>query len=227
MEAEDQVDPMEVWNAISRRDAIHPGLDRRFENQPIIGITVRQLRRMFERKDEIHAVGFLEKRSRIQLDEHAVIHSNDPALNWYLDNHYIDYVLLVSARIGLHAILPNSETNPGYTFRMLLSQHYKTFKPKFTRLGFDPAGRMLFFGYQGQDNVWLAMAPKAAFVAGSVHDHVNLSGEATTLSTKHYLSIISWLASMLSKRGLGQVWSRDPYLDITSLANLRAHTNIL
>ena len=151
----------------------------------------------------------------------------DPDFVWFADVHYIDFILLVSARLGLHAILPNTASDPGYVWRLQLHQPCNTFRLKFTRLGFDAAHRMLFAGYQGQENVWIAMAPKNTLQTMSVHEPIHGGSTDTRLAHRHYLALLAWFAHLLSSCGIGQVFNRRTYADITSMESLKRTTNIL
>jgi hypothetical protein len=86
---------------------------------------------------------------------------------------------------------------------------------------------MLFIGFQGSDNVWLAMAPRNALRSSSEDVPVSTCSGPTTMEHRHYLMLVAWLAGMMHKKGIYDVYLSTPYPDIESTATLGDSTNIL
>jgi hypothetical protein len=169
--AEDGLDQTFLLSVIDRSNAIHPGIQRHFEKERVHSMPLSSLRKTFLRQDEWRAVNTLTRRARIVLESSDIVDPYDPNLIFYCEDHYLDYLLVVGGRLGLHAIIPNVDSDMNYCFRFSLQEQNKMFRPKFARLGFDPTNRMLFIGYLKEENVWLVMAPMHELRMGSIHDH--------------------------------------------------------
>ncbi|KAG1828591.1 hypothetical protein DFJ58DRAFT_737720 [Suillus subalutaceus] len=76
------------------------------------------------------------------------LHSDDPNLLWKGSKHFLDFILIVSANIGLHA-LPKTLADHNYSLTFNLRLQSRQFHPKFGKLSFDPTGSMMAIG-EGQ-----------------------------------------------------------------------------
>ena len=169
-------------------------------------------------------------RRRVQIDvadEDCVSDTQDPNLLWHCNNYFLDYLLLVSNKVGLHAILPKVNNDSGYNFRLQLNQPYRGFQTKHAKLGFDPKRRMLFIGFLGIENVWLAMVPRQALRHDAPDVPPGTCSGPTQLLTKHYRAVLAWLSHVLDAAGIADVYLRQPYPDISSNIALEADTNLL
>jgi hypothetical protein len=204
------------------------GVARTFERERVFSVKLSTFKGVYERKDTYQAINIMRRRVQVNLDDNlSVMDSRDPSLLWHCNNHFLDYLLLVSNKVGLHAILPRVQNDTGYNFRLQLDQPYRAFQTKHAQLGFDPKGRMLFIGFLGIENVWLALAPRQALRNDSLDVAPGTCTGPTQLSSKHYRIIVAWLAHVLDDRGIQDVYLRKEYPDISSTAALNEETNIL
>ena len=222
MASDDGVEQEQVLRAIELSQSIQHGLERQFERQKIHSLPLATLKTWFDRGESLRVIQNLTQRCRLNI-RRSIKNYDDPNLSWFCNHHFIDYILLVSARMGLHAIIPNTRHQPDYSFKLRLDQPFRTFHAKFAQLGFDPTRRMLYIGTVGNDQVWLAMAPNAL---NDVHDDIAMSGTTTSLETHHYLAIVAWLAFVMSQRGIRNIYSMDDYPVLTK-DHLHHVTNLL
>jgi hypothetical protein len=225
----DAVEGDDILAALLNRGGPH--LDERysFEAQRAHVVSVSKMKSIYERGDEQRAIDLLRKRTSLKWDPCMITDGLDEMLTWEVNNHFIDYLLLVSASIGLHAIIPNKSEDPGYSFNLSLTQPYRPFAQKYATLGFDPAGRMLFVGTVGLDNVYIALAPRRA-LNGSAERVPNGSCSGSThLKQRHYLAVCSFLAWAMKRQKLCNIYSaRNGYPDIVKgPAAFKRETNIL
>src|SRR6202007_637888 len=111
----------------------------------------------------------------------------------------IDYQLTVGKEMGLSALLPNRQGDHGFYFGLDLQKPTKAFKGKHGMLGFDPAGRMLYIGTQGREDVFLAMAPRGFFKRGFATCAPGFATGSGTMSTRHYRQMVMMFAHMLAQ----------------------------
>jgi hypothetical protein len=230
LEAEDGINQDEVLKGVYQYQDMLPGVTRTFETEKVFKVKLHTLRNIFQRKDEFQALNLTRgKRVRIDLDNDSVLESKAPDLLWHCHNYFLDYLLIVSSKIGMHAILPpiRVTSDPQYTFRLQLDQPFRGFPTKFAQLGFDPKGRMLFIGMQNQDNVWLGMMPRHVFRGEGEEIPAGTCSGPTQMKGKHYRAILSWLGHILHRLGIQEVYMRVPYPNIESMAQFKNDTNIL
>jgi hypothetical protein len=127
MQVEDGIEQNDVLVNIFIGGHRQPVTQRSFERETPVKINLQLLRKQYERKQAAAAISLMQRRVRVELDDRSTIDTRDPSLCWHGSNYFIDYMLLVSSSIGLHAILPNVDTDPGYFFRMQLNQPYRAF----------------------------------------------------------------------------------------------------
>jgi hypothetical protein len=154
------------------------------------------------------AMSYLFSRTKIDVDDRLVVKREEDRVLYSTSGHRIDFYLFVPKQRGLHAIIPTITADHSYTFVLTSSQQQRSFKLKHGRLGFDPAGRMLYIGTCNNDEVWLAMAPKTA--ESGVGDHFGPPSGATQLSRPHYRMVLMFLARCMSKLERNSVWLADP-----------------
>jgi hypothetical protein len=201
---------------------------RTFEREKAYDIKLTRFGELYERGHHSQATRLLKKRVRIDLDDDdSVIHSHDPSLLWHCQNFFLDYLLLVSDKIGLHAILPNTRNVPDYTFKMQLDQPYRTFRTKHAALGFDPKGSMLFVGFQNNEHVWIAMAPRANLRRTGDEVPTGTCSGSTRMKTRHYYALLAWIALIMRQKGLKNVFLTEDYPDIDDSFVFKTQTNIL
>jgi hypothetical protein len=227
LQTEDSIQQEDVLSEIFKARQYQTGQGRTFEKEQVFNVKISTLRRSYEKKDSHYAINLMRRRVRVELDARSTADSRDDDLMWHCTNFFLDYLMLVSADIGLHAILPNVQSDPGYNFRLQLNQPYRTFSAKFAKLGFDPKGRMLFIGFQGIDNVWLAMAPRRALRPDGEDIPVGTCTGPTMMATEHYLAMLAWLSHTLQETAISDVFLSVPYPDISSTFKFKIDSNIL
>ena len=157
---EDGEEQSEVLCGINRFAIANAKNERDFEKVTPVMIRLDTYHSLYEKGQEARARQLLKKRVRVVVDEDHRYPAQDSKLMWHCNKFFVDYLLLVSKGIGLDAALPNLANDINYTFRMNLGEPIRAFPTKYAKLGFDPKGCMLFFGYQNNDKVWLAWAPR-------------------------------------------------------------------
>lgn len=199
MEAGDSYSQDDVMRAIFQAGVIPEGERDPFESLPINIIRLSRLRELYTKKQQSQAIAYLNLRSKIKIDPEMQIPYNDNNIFWGLREHRLDYLLTVSASIGLWAATPNVNVDHNYTFNLDLKKPYRDFKGKYGKLGFDPKRRFLYLGKSRNDDVWLAMAPWSFFeTSGEDIPSGHITGD-TRLTTKHYRMIVMFFAHLLSK----------------------------
>lgn len=169
-----------------------------FESLPVQAIQLSHLKDIYMKKQTSKAIHLLNIRSKIKIDRDMQILSDDKNIFWGLREHRLDYLLTVSAEIGLWAATTNLTVDHNYVLSIDLNKPYRDFRGKYGKLGFDPKGRFLFLGKSRNDDMWLAMAPWSFFEdSGEQIPAGHVTGD-TQLTTKHYRMTIMFIAHLLS-----------------------------
>ena len=145
-----------------------------------------------------------------------------------IDDHCIDFIQFVGRYIGLSAIIPNNNVDISWTFKMQLpSQAYNFKSTKHGRLGFDPAGRMIFLGYCRQQTVWIAIVHESFFRPdlGDTAPPGTSSGHHVTRN--QFRKFCLYLAACMSHLAIGDIYCRDPFADPDIPGQFERSTNIL
>lgn len=190
-------------------------------------VKLSTLEKEYEKDRQRRALMRLTRRQRVEIDERYLHNVGDADLAWAANNHFIDMMVMVTDRPGLHAILPHNDTDPSYVFKFDLHQRHRTWKAKHVDLGFDPSGRMLYIGTYNQEEIWLAMVPWD-FIRGertAAAKHIDCPNSA--LTQRHYCMIVTFLARQLHEGGYKDVQIRTTYPEDLTQADMRLHTNIL
>ncbi|KAG0697258.1 hypothetical protein DFH29DRAFT_1022910 [Suillus ampliporus] len=173
-----------------------------WEQTSVSTINLSALARMFRIKDRSSAIKLLHRRVNLVLDTDLKLRSDDPKLLWKGSKHFLDFILVVSGSIGLHAFIPRTIADHNYTLTLDLRLQSRQFRPKFGKLGFDPTGSMMAIGNGQSTELWLGFCP-----VGHVED-IALANESPLLSEKHgdtrltsvhYRMGVMFLASVLSQ----------------------------
>ena len=200
-----------------------------FESLPVHSIQLSRLKDIYQKKQVSKAINQLNSRSKIKIDRDMQIPYDDKNIYWDLREHRLDYILTVSAEIGLWAATPNINTDHNYALTMDFKKPYRDFKGKYGKLGFDPKGKLLYLGRSQNDDVWLAMAPLTFFEeSGESVPPGHVTGD-TRLSTKHYRMIVMFFAHLLSNLAARGFTCIDTYgISLTDTDPCWfIHTNIL
>jgi hypothetical protein len=153
----------------------------------------------------------LKNRCDVTVDPQYMLDATSDNVHITLPSHKLDYRLTVGNRIGLSAIIPHVAMDHNFGFNIDLRKPYRDFKDSSGQLGFDTSNSMLFFGYRGQDEAWIAMAPNT-FIEG--HDPPTRPGYHTgpsRLSGAQYRMIVAFFAFILAKNTSKPFICTNPY----------------
>ena len=170
-----------------------------FESLPLRNIRLSRLKDIYTNKQLSEAIRYLDYRCKIKIDPDMQVPFDDKDIFWGLREHRLDFLLTVSASIGLWAATPNVLVDHNYMFNLDFGKPYRDFKGKYGKIGFDPKGRFLFLGKSRNDDVWLARAPLSFF--GNTSEDLaagHVTGD-TRLATKHYRMLVMFFAHILSR----------------------------
>lgn len=169
-----------------------------FREMPVLDLKLSRLKHMYDKQDK-NVVSVLSKRHMIRIDDRFRLQFKKDEVYMDASKSMIDYQLTVANCIGLSPLLPNTESSHRFDFELNLKNPRKQFKCKHAMLGFDPAGCMLYIGKCRNEDVYLAMAPKA-FLAG--HFVPPAAGHKTgspRMSARHYRQVVMMLAYFLAQ----------------------------
>ena len=229
LEVDDHVSQEELLQAIFQSNVVPEAERDTYERLQPHCLRLSRLREAYCKKQSSQAIHYLTTRNKIKIDADLHVPSDDDHLLWRLNDHCLDYILVVSGFIGFWAATPNVPVDHNYVLTLDLSKPYRDYKGKYGKLGFDPKGRMLYIGKCKNDDVWLALAPWEfidSIDEGPPAGHV--TGD-TRLSKKHYHMMIMFLAFMLESISDRGFTCNDPYgvsLDDPD-ADVGIYTNIM
>lgn len=240
LQTEDGVSQEEVEEIIAMERTLHPQMVQGFHDQIPKRIKLSVLRTDYEKGRSRTAVQRLKKRHVVEIDEEVRYRKNDPRLAWGAREHFLDYYLLVPERKGLDVIRPTSRGDPSYVFKLDLHQRQKRWQARYADLEFDPTGRLLYIGTYGQEEIWLAMVPRAftnddAFeeeeeVADLRARNINRLENTNTLTCMqdvHYSQVVLFLAHQLKRQGYRDIYLREDFPEDLTPSNLKNVTNIM
>ncbi|KAG0697442.1 hypothetical protein DFH29DRAFT_1003759 [Suillus ampliporus] len=150
-----------------------------WEQTPVTTLNLSSLERMFRINDRSSAIKLLHRRVNVTLDPELKLRTDDPKLLWKGSKHFLDFILVVSGKIGLHAFLPKTLADHNFSLTLNLRLQCRQFRPKFGKLGFDPTGSMMAIGDGQSTELWLGFCP-----VGNIED-IELANESPLLSEKH------------------------------------------
>ena len=208
-----------------------------FHDQNVKQVKLSTLRTDFEKERTRTAIQRLRSRHTVSVDEELLHKKNDGGLAWSAREHFLDYYLLIPARRGLDVLLPMSQGDPSYVFKLDLHKRHKQWQARYGDLEFDPTGRMLYIGTYGQEEVWLAMVPRMFLdeemieeegeLAGARRVIERLEGSTTSMSEGNYSLMVMYLAYQLKRQGYRDIYPREDYSENLSVARVRQVTNLL
>ncbi|KAH7917232.1 hypothetical protein BV22DRAFT_1135578 [Leucogyrophana mollusca] len=207
---------------------------KEFNIQEVKRIPLSRLRTTFERNARSTAIGRLKSRHTVVVDDDLMQKTTDPLLAWSLKDHFLDFLLVVSGKIGLHAWLPSLGGDYRFHIEFDLTHRYYQWSAKHGHLGFDPTGRMLFVGHRGQEEIWIAMVPllytlydedeDTDFGAGHM---VHLNAKSSCLTDDHYYMMVTFFATMFAANALCGIFCNETYPTPLRLDNIKRCTNVL
>ncbi|KAG1794037.1 hypothetical protein EV424DRAFT_1548112 [Suillus variegatus] len=203
-----------------------------WEQTPVTTLNLSSLERMFRINDRSTAIKLLNRRVNVVLDPDLKLRADDPNLLWKGSKHFLDFILVVSGKIGLDAFLPKTVADHNFSLTLNLRLQSRQFRPKFGKLGFDPTGSMMAIGDGQSTELWLGFCP-----VGNLED-IDLANNSPLLSEKHgdtrltsvhYRMGIMFLACLLSQIPSMPVHVMYPYGPRTDFTEWKIEdaTNVL
>ena len=236
LDSEDGVNHAEVEQVIALERRSCPELIQGFHEQAPTRVKLTTLRRDFEKGRKMTSIQRLRTRQAVLIDDELVYNKNDGALAWSAREHYLDYYLLVPARRGLQVLLPTSQGDPSYVFKLDLHKRQKQWKARHADLEFDPTGRMLYIGTYTQEEIWLVMVPRAFVEEYAMEDNGDvlerhreiqrIEGSNTNLSDENYTIMVVYIAHQLKRQGYRDIYLREDFPTGITPATLDTITNL-
>lgn len=164
MLADDPVSSENLLNGLLYSQSRDPTIEwQQAETTPV---RLSTLRRQYEENRTDDAFRLLRKKVALDREDrkHAV-RVDDPNIQFQIKKHFLDFLLVVSKRPGLRAIIPPAP-NHAWSLTFDLRNPYRQFSAKHGILGFDPSECMVHIGQCGQDLLWMAWVPKERWEAG-------------------------------------------------------------
>jgi hypothetical protein len=131
------------------------GIDHgdKFNEAGVIRKPLGYFKCVYKTKNTGVALELIHKQTQGDLGSSDMVTGSDSSeLSWNTDRHYIDLMICVPVGLGLAALLPNQARLHN---TLDLKQPYRTFSAKFSKLGFDPTGTMLWIGRShSSEDVW-------------------------------------------------------------------------
>lgn len=192
-------------------------------------VSLSSLRDAYNAQSHLVPLKAMNTKSSLSIDDDMVHSPTVDRLLWKTNTHFLDYLLTVSSKQGLWAMIPNCAQDHNFNIQIDLHRGYQQFRGKHGKLGFDPAGSMAFLGKCRSEDVWLGLAPKDIITGGCEPVAAGTCTGTTTLTTRHWRMIIDFLASCLSKiPGKSFVLFRPYGVDLdASSANWDKCTNVM
>jgi len=187
-----------------------------FANQPRMSKPLGFFKRLYDQEQEHIAINMLSKRVEINLcDSDMRVSPQSPDIAWNPDATFMDLRICVGNGPGLGAVLPNQSVNHNFELRLNLNQAYRTFSPKFAKLGFDPTGCMLLIGRSpASEDVWLALAPKVSLRTACEDVPAGTCAGSTQMSKRHHRMTVMFIAQMLKRIVYRDVTVSNNYPDL-------------
>ncbi|KAI6095658.1 hypothetical protein EDD16DRAFT_1527481 [Pisolithus croceorrhizus] len=175
-------------------------------------VPLSTLEKEYNKKNQRMALSHLTQQHQMEVNERYLHDVGDSNLAWGVNDHFIDLMVMVTDGIGLHAIIPQSNPDPSYVFKLDLYQWHHTWKVKHGELGFNPVGWMLYIGTYNQEEIWMVMALQS-FTAGKMASGTNvIEAPSSAMTQQHFCMLITLLAHQLHAGGFKdmQIWCRYP-----------------
>ncbi|KAG2029044.1 hypothetical protein BDR03DRAFT_1018980 [Suillus americanus] len=203
VESDDPVPQEEVFHSMFIAREGQETTGRTWEQTPVCTLPLSAFENVFRKKDKATAANLLLRRTNLRVDPHLTFAPDHPSLLWDASKHFLDFVLVVSGAIGLHAFLPNTISDHTFSVSLDFRLNNKQFKPKFGKLGFDPTGSMMAIGTGVSCELWLGFCPLTHIEDISLADEAPLLNEKkhgeTRLSSRHYRMAVMFIASALAQ----------------------------
>jgi hypothetical protein len=137
-------------------------------------------------------------------------------------------LVVVSASLGLGGLLPNVAGDMDWQMTLdLLKNPHRNFGIHHAKLGFNPFKRMLWVGTTSMsEDVWIAMAPRRDD-SRMLEDLELTHGGRTCLSERHRKILLLFLAYVLCKIPMEDIYLREKYPDLEKNGDFENASNVL
>ncbi|KAH7905349.1 hypothetical protein BJ138DRAFT_1118552 [Hygrophoropsis aurantiaca] len=227
----------EVMQALYQKVDTRAHYVEAFNRAPVEKVQLSKLRKEYATKNKTKAFRRLRKRTQVDVDSEFLFDTNDPEIVWDIEAHYVDFLLLVSSQVGLHAILPVRGGGMDYTLLLDLSWRFAKWQEGKLDLPFETDECVLRVGSRGLQQAWLAMVPRSFVGDGGDGDDDGDDdtpkrgppgkGANRPMKTSHYCMIVMMLATMLSRNRTRDIYMREDYPEEVSIRSIRKLSNIL
>lgn len=196
--SDDHITQYQIQQAMYQQSQDTSDTEAAYARVGVQEVLLSSLRDGFNAGNPAKSLRALTMRSPLVIDRDLSHQPEEDNLKWSANVHYLDYLLAVSAEPGLWATLPNIRQDHNFSMTIDLHRPYQQFRGKHGRLGFDPAGSMMYFAKCRNDDVWLALVSKD-LINGQCEDvPAGTCTGSTPMSTRHHRMIIDFLATCLS-----------------------------
>jgi hypothetical protein len=182
-----------------------------YESKTVSTVPLSAFKRDYDDKRGLHAIAMLKEHTRIEVDDEYKISVEDDLLHFNASIHRLDFMCTVGDSIGLWTLIPNVITDHTYVFTLDLQKPFREFKAKYSKLGFDAAGRLLHIGRRDGIDSWIAFCPLDVLAGTAPDVEVGYCTGDTRMKTKHYRMIVVFLALCLSKNPRKSIQFENPY----------------
>ncbi|KAG1772198.1 hypothetical protein EV702DRAFT_1048672 [Suillus placidus] len=214
VDSDDAVPQEAIFDGLFLQQEGAPADGPTWEQTPVTTINLSSLGRMYRLKDRSSAIKLLHRRVNVVLDSDLKLCSNDPKLLWKASNHFLDFILVVSGKISLHAFLPRTIADHNFTLTLNLRLQCREFHLKFGKLGFDPTGSMMAISEGQSTELWLGFCPVSNIEDIDLANQSPLLNEKhgdTCLTAVHYCMGIMFIAYLLNQIPSMPVHMMYPY----------------
>ncbi|KAG6369786.1 hypothetical protein JVT61DRAFT_13553 [Boletus reticuloceps] len=218
----------------TRPDTADPDFEAEFRNTALHQVHLITLKTLFQQKNHCAAISILKQRSPIVINQDFHLSTTDDHLIPFIQGHFVDFILYLSAHLGLDAILPSLLVCDGHTWHLTLtfSNLFKQWPNTNTSLPFSTTGRMLYLGSRAQEELWLAFVPNTLLqqpnalpdmtpLATAAHGQSSMS---TALSSDRAYMIVMFFASILSQMHFQDIHCNEDYPDPISYQSINNNT---
>ncbi|KAF8310813.1 uncharacterized protein EI90DRAFT_3139119 [Cantharellus anzutake] len=143
----------------------------RYYRKAARSLPLSMLQSLYNGGEGAKAFSLLKRKLALSVDVDMYEPGGSPRFTHMMAGHHIDFSLKVPDRVGFDTILPTTRAHTSWCFNLNLCGSVREFLNHRGDLGFDPTARMLHIGTQDHDNVYLAMAPKASWMAPMTQLH--------------------------------------------------------
>ncbi|KAG2131056.1 hypothetical protein DEU56DRAFT_914595 [Suillus clintonianus] len=191
VEAEDALPQSEVFESIFlHQEGLQPS-GHTWEQTKVYSVRLSTLARTFEMGDKANAINLLHRRNNLRMDSDLHYRSDNEMLAWDGSKHFLDFLLVIGS-IGLDMFIPNKVAGHTFSISLNLCLQCHEFRPKFSKLGFDPTGCMMALGTGPSSELWLAFCPRENMEDLTVADEAPLINDRKHGDTR--LITFTWLS---------------------------------